>query len=86
MVAERGTRTSLQGEGQYASGIALSPDAVDLYLSLSQEEANPVPLRDELVLSRGSSLVQRCGARVTVAITPYNGAVIMAFRTAFGAL
>ena len=58
----------------------MARNTIDLYLALSHEEANPVPA-DELVRGRVAlSLRRHEPVGVVVAITPYNGAIIMAFQ------
>jgi acyl-CoA reductase-like NAD-dependent aldehyde dehydrogenase len=53
---------------------------IDLYLSLAEEEANPVPI-DELVRGRVAVSVRRHEpVGVVAAITPYNGAIVMALQ------
>ena len=53
---------------------------IDLYLSMRHEEPNPVPI-DELLQGRVAlSLRRHEPVGVVTAITPYNGAIIMAFQ------
>ena len=86
MVAEAGQPFLFAERAQYAAGMSLARDTIDLYLSLPTEEANPVPA-DELVRGRVAlSLRRHEPIGVVVAITPYNGAVIMAFQKLFAAL
>ena len=86
MVAEAGQPQIFAERAQYASGMAFARNTIDLYLSLAQEEANPVPV-DELVLGRVALSIRRYEpAGVVVAITPYNGAIIMAFQKLIPAL
>jgi acyl-CoA reductase-like NAD-dependent aldehyde dehydrogenase len=86
MVAEAGQPVLFADMAQYAAGMLLARNTIDLYLSLAHEEANPVPA-DELVRGRVAlSLRRHEPVGVVVAITPYNGAVIMAFQKLFAAL
>ena len=86
IVAEAGQPPMFAEMAQYSSGMALARNTVDLYLSLAHEEANPVPT-DELVRGRVMiSLRRHEPVGVVVAITPYNGAIIMAFQKLFAAL
>ena len=65
----------------------LARNTIELYLSLPHEEANPVPA-DELLRGRVVALSLRRyePVGVVVAITPYNGAIIMAFQKLIPAL
>jgi acyl-CoA reductase-like NAD-dependent aldehyde dehydrogenase len=86
MVAEAGQPVLFAEMAQYAAGMMLARNTIDLYLSLSHEEANPVPA-DELLRGRVAlSLRRHEPIGVVVAITPYNGAIIMAFQKLFAAL
>jgi acyl-CoA reductase-like NAD-dependent aldehyde dehydrogenase len=86
MVAEAGQSPRFAEMSQYASGLALARNTIDLYLSLAQEEANPVPV-DDLVRGRVAISVRRYEPiGVVAAITPYNGAIIMAFQKLIPAL
>jgi acyl-CoA reductase-like NAD-dependent aldehyde dehydrogenase len=60
--------------------------AIELYLSLSHEDFNPVPV-DELVRNRVALSVRRFEPiGVVAAITPFNGAVVMALQKLVPAL
>ncbi len=86
MVAEAGQPLLFAEMAQYAAGMSLARNTIDLYLSLPHEEANPVPA-DELTRGRVAlSLRRHEPVGVVVAITPYNGAIIMAFQKLFAAL
>jgi aldehyde dehydrogenase (NAD+) len=86
MVAEAGQPVMFAEMAQYAAGIALSRNTIELFLSLPEEEANPVPV-DELVRGRVATSVRRYEpVGVVSAITPYNGAIIMAFQKLIPAL
>ena len=86
MVAEAGQPVLFAEMAQYAAGMMLARNTIDLYLALPHEEANPVPA-DELVRGRVAlSLRRHEPVGVVVAITPYNGAIIMAFQKLIAAL
>ena len=69
-----------------ARGVALARRPIDLYLSMTHEQANPVPV-DELVRGRVALSVRRHEpVGVVAAITPYNAAIIMAFQKLIPAL
>ena len=86
MVAEAGQPVMFAERAQYSAGLALSRDTIDLFLALAEEEANPVPL-DELVNGRVAASFRRYEpVGVVTAITPYNGAIIMAFQKLIPAL
>jgi aldehyde dehydrogenase (NAD+) len=86
MVAEAGQPVLFAEMAQYAAGLMLGRNTIDLYLALPHEEPNPVPA-DELLRGR-VALSLRCHepVGVVVAITPYNGAIIMAFQKLIAAL
>jgi acyl-CoA reductase-like NAD-dependent aldehyde dehydrogenase len=86
MMAEAG-QPRMYAEGtQYGSGMTLARNTIELFLSLRHEEPNPVPL-DELVQGRlAQSLRRHEPIGVVSAITPYNGAIIMAFQKLLPAL
>jgi len=80
MVAEAGQPLLFAEFAQYTAGLMLARNTIDLYLALSHEEPNPVPT-DELLRGRVAlSLRRHEPVGVVVAITPYNGAIIMAFQ------
>ena len=86
MIAEAGQPRMFAERAQLAMGLGLGRSTVDLYRSLPHEEANPVPL-DELVQGRVALSVRRHEpVGVVAAITPYNGAVVMAFQKLVPAL
>jgi aldehyde dehydrogenase (NAD+) len=86
MVAEAGQPVLFAEMAQYAAGLMLARNTIDLYLGLPHEEANPVPA-EELVRGRVAlSLRRHEPVGVVVAITPYNGAIIMAFQKLIAAL
>jgi acyl-CoA reductase-like NAD-dependent aldehyde dehydrogenase len=86
MMAEAGQSEAFADRAQYSSGMTFARNTIDLYLSLAEEEANPVPV-DELTVGRVAISVRRYEpVGVVSAITPYNGAVIMAFQKLIPAL
>ncbi len=86
MVAEAGQPVPFAEMAQYAAGMMLARNTIGLYRALPHEEANPVPA-DELVRGRVAlSLRRHEPVGVVVAITPYNGAIIMAFQKLIAAL
>ena len=86
MVAEAGQPVLFADRAQYSAGLMLARNTIELYLSLPHEEANRLPV-DELVQGRVAlSLRRHEPVGVVVAITPYNGAIIMAFQKLIAAL
>jgi aldehyde dehydrogenase (NAD+) len=86
MVAEAGQPRMFAERAQLAMGLALGRSTVDLYRSLPHEAPTPVPV-DELVQGRLALSVRRHEpVGVVTAVTPYNGAVIMAFQKLVPAL
>ena len=86
IVAEAGQPVVFAEMAQFAAGMAYARNTIDLFLSLPEEEANPVPV-DELTRGRVAVSVRRYEpVGVVAAITPYNGAVIMAFQKLIPAL
>jgi acyl-CoA reductase-like NAD-dependent aldehyde dehydrogenase len=86
MMAEAGQPRMYAEGSQLQMGLGLARSTVDLYLSLPEEEPNPVPL-DELTRGRLATSLRRYEpVGVVSAITPYNGAVIMAFQKLIPAL
>jgi aldehyde dehydrogenase (NAD+) len=86
MVAEAGQPIVFAEMAQYTSGLALARQTIDLYLRLAHEESNQVPL-DELTKGQITLSIRRYEPMgVVVAITPYNGAIIMAFQKLIAAL
>jgi acyl-CoA reductase-like NAD-dependent aldehyde dehydrogenase len=86
MVAEAGQPVAFAERAQLSAGLTLGRDTIDLYLSMRHEEASPVPL-DELTRGRLALSVRRHEpVGVVSAITPYNGAIIMAFQKVIPAL
>ena len=71
---------------QVTMGLTLGRQTIDLYQSMPHEEANPVPV-DDLVRGRVVLSIRRNEPiGVVSAITPYNGAIIMAFQKLIPAL
>ncbi|HEY2562619.1 MAG TPA: aldehyde dehydrogenase family protein, partial [Acidimicrobiales bacterium] len=86
MVAEAGQPRMFAEMAQFSAGITLARNTIELFQSLPEEEANPVPV-DELVRGRVAISIRRFEpVGVVSAITPYNGAVIMAFQKLIPAL
>ncbi len=80
MIAEAGQPTVFAEYAQFTAGLAVARATIDLYLSLAHEEHNPVPV-DDLIRGRVALSLRRYEpVGVVSAITPYNGAIIMAFQ------
>lgn len=86
MVAEAGQPAAFAERAQLGGGTAVARGAIDLYLSMPHEESNPVPV-DELVRGRVALSIRRHEpVGVVTAITPYNGAIVMALQKIVPAL
>ncbi len=86
IMAEAGQPRAMAQGAQVSMGLALGRQTIDLYLAMQHEEANPVPL-DDLVRGRVALSIRRHEpVGVVSAITPYNGAIIMAFQKVIPAL
>ncbi|CAO5256097.1 aldehyde dehydrogenase family protein [Frankia sp. AgKG'84/4] len=86
MVAEAGQPVQFAEQAQYLAGVALGRNTIKLYLSMPDEDFNPVPL-DDLVRGGTTLSIRRYEpVGVVSAITPYNGAIIMAFQKLIPAL
>ena len=86
MMAEAGQLRMYAEMAQFTNGIAQARATIDLYLSMRHEDFNPVPL-DELLRGRVAQSIRRFEpVGVVTAITPYNGAIIMAFQKLLPAL
>ena len=86
MMAEAGQPQFFAERAQFTSGLELGRGTIELYLSMSHEDFNPVPL-DELVRGRVAlSICRHEPVGVVTAITPYNGAIIMAMQKLIPAL
>jgi aldehyde dehydrogenase (NAD+) len=86
MMAEAGQLKLYAEFAQFSMGVAQGRGYIDLYQSMRHEEASPVPV-DELLRGRVAvSLRRHEPVGVVTAITPYNGAIIMAFQKLIPAL
>lgn len=86
LVAEAGQPTMFADATQVQTGAELAHQTIDLFLLMSHEEANPVPL-DDLVRRRVALSIRRHEpVGVVTAITPYNAALIMGFQKLIPAL
>jgi acyl-CoA reductase-like NAD-dependent aldehyde dehydrogenase len=86
MMAEAGQLRMYAEGAQFMSGVAQGRGYIDLFLSMKHEETNPVPV-DELTRGRVALSIRRHEPiGVVSAITPYNGAIIMAFQKLIPAL
>lgn len=86
LVAEAGQSTFFAEMTQLRAGAAIARQTIDLYLSMSHEEASPVPV-DDLVRGRVALSIRRHEpVGVVAAITPYNAALIMGFQKLIPAL
>ena len=86
MMAEAGQLRMYAEHAQFAMGVEQGRNTIDLYLSMAHEEHSPVPV-DELLRGRVAVSVRRHEpVGVVSAITPYNGAIIMAFQKLIPAL
>ncbi|MGV0806518.1 aldehyde dehydrogenase family protein [Mycolicibacterium setense] len=86
LVAEAGQPTAFAERTQVGSGVALARQTIDLYLSMTHEQASPVPV-DDLVSGRVALSIRRHEpVGVVSAITPYNAALLMGFQKLIPAL
>lgn len=86
IMAEAGQPVMMAKGAQVTMGLALGRQTVDLYLAMRHEEPSPVPV-DDLVRGRVAlSIIRHEPVGVVSAITPYNGAIIMAFQKVIPAL
>ena len=86
IMAEAGQPRMMAESAQVTMGVALGRQTIDLYLGMCHEEANPVPV-DDLVRGRVALSIRRHEPiGVVSAITPYNGAIIMAVQKLIPAL
>jgi aldehyde dehydrogenase (NAD+) len=86
LVAEAGQPTAFADMTQVGNGLSLARNTIDLYLSMTHEEASPVPV-DELVRGRVALSIRRHEpVGVVAAITPYNAALLMGFQKLIPAL
>lgn len=86
MMAEAGQLRMYAEGAQHAMGVALGRDTVELFLAMEHEDQNPVPVDDLLRGRVALSLRRHEPVGVVSAITPYNGAIIMAFQKVIPAL
>jgi acyl-CoA reductase-like NAD-dependent aldehyde dehydrogenase len=85
-IAEAGQPTWFADMTQLTGGLAFSRATIDLYLSMSHEHPNDVPI-EELTRGRVAMSVRRYEpVGVVSAITPYNAALLMAFQKLIPAL
>ena len=86
MVAEAGQPIFFAEMTQLRGGSAIGRQTIDLYLSMSHEQASPVPV-DDLVRGRVALSIRRHEpVGVVTAITPYNAALMMGFQKLIPAL
>jgi aldehyde dehydrogenase (NAD+) len=86
IMGEAGQPRPMAEGAQVTMGLALGRQTIDLYQSMQHEEADPVPV-DDLVRGRVVLSIRRNEPiGVVSAITPYNGAIIMAFQKLIPAL
>ncbi len=86
MIAEAGQTRMYAQFAQLMMGLTLGRSTIDLYASIPHEDYNPVPV-DEVTRGRVVLSVRRFEPiGVVAAITPYNGALIMAFQKLIPAL
>jgi aldehyde dehydrogenase (NAD+) len=86
LVAEAGQSTFFADATQVTAAVAMARQTIGLYLSMSHEEASPVPV-DDLVRGRIALSIRRHEpVGVVTAITPYNAALMMGFQKLIPAL
>ena len=86
LVAEAGQPARFAEMTQLVAGVAIARQTIDLFLSMSHEQASPVPV-DDLVRGRVALSIRRHEpVGVVTAITPYNAALIMGFQKLIPAL
>ena len=86
LVAEAGQPERFAEMTQLLAGVAIARQTIDLFLSMSHEEASPVTVND-LVRGRVALSIRRHEpVGVITAITPYNAALIMGFQKLIPAL
>jgi aldehyde dehydrogenase (NAD+) len=86
IMGEAGQPRMMAQGAQVTMGLTLGRQTIDLFQALSHEEANPVPV-DDLVRGKVVLSIRRHEPiGVVSAITPYNGAIIMAFQKLIPAL
>jgi aldehyde dehydrogenase (NAD+) len=86
IIAEAGQPVGYAAGIQTTGAVELGRNTIDLFLSMSREETNPVPTR-ELVTDRVALSLRRYEpVGVVAAITPYNAALLMAIQKLVPAL
>ncbi len=86
IMAEAGQPRFFADSTQVVTSIATGRATIELYRQMADEEFNPVPV-DELTRGRVALSIRRHEPMgVVVAITPYNGAIIMALQKMVPAL
>jgi acyl-CoA reductase-like NAD-dependent aldehyde dehydrogenase len=86
LVAEAGQPPMFADMTQLTGGLNLARNTIELYLSMTHEGHNPVPV-DELLQGRVAiSLRRHEPVGVVACITPYNAALMMAFQKIIPAL
>jgi aldehyde dehydrogenase (NAD+) len=86
LVAEAGQPARFAEMTQLFAGVAIARQTIDLFLSMSHEQASPVPV-DDLTRGRVAISIRRHEpVGVVTAITPYNAALIMGFQKLIPAL
>ena len=86
MVAEAGQSTFFADYTQLRAGATIGRRTIGLFLSMSHEQASPVPV-DDLTRGRVALSIRRHEpVGVVTAITPYNAALIMGFQKLIPAL
>jgi aldehyde dehydrogenase (NAD+) len=86
IMGEAGQPRMMAEGAQISMGLTLGRQTIDLFESMSHEEANPIPV-DDLVRGKLTLSIRRHEPiGVVSAITPFNGAIIMAFQKLIPAL
>jgi aldehyde dehydrogenase (NAD+) len=87
MMAEAGQPRMFAEFAQLNNGVSLGRNTIELYQSMTHETTNPVPLNELVGGGRVALSIRRLEpVGVVAAITPYNGAIIMAFQKLIAAL
>jgi acyl-CoA reductase-like NAD-dependent aldehyde dehydrogenase len=84
--AEAGQPLRFAEMTQCTGAISQARDTIELYLSMKHEDHNPVPVDHLLRTGASMSLRRYEPIGVVSAITPYNGAMVMAFQKLIPAL
>jgi aldehyde dehydrogenase (NAD+) len=80
MVAEAGQSAAFAEMAQYSAGMTYARETIDLYLSMKHEQTNPLPLDNMVRNGLTVSIRRHEPIGVVSSVTPYNGAIIMAFQ------